>query len=71
MRIDDHTGSSAYSVIELRELAREAGVGPVAAPAPVRLDSLGQELHDLRRRVAALPKASDVLRRLNGRAKAS
>jgi hypothetical protein len=40
----DSNPAGAPSVVELREVAREAGVGPVAAPAPVRLD-------DLRRRI--------------------
>jgi len=48
--------SSPPSVLELRKLAREAGVGDVADPAPVRLDDLRRELTENQVRVARLPR---------------
>ena len=44
------------SVLELREMAREAGVGHVADPAPLRLDDLRRALTENRARVARLPR---------------
>jgi hypothetical protein len=65
-RADYHSGmesnpAGAASVVELREVAREAGVGPVAAPAPVRLD-------DLRRRIIANQASVALLARLAAKA---
>ena len=46
----------AASVVELREVAREAGVGTVAAPAPVRLDDLRRRITENQAAVALLPR---------------
>ncbi len=41
---------------ELRALAREAGIGEVAEPAPVRLDDLRREITEIQARMARLPR---------------
>jgi hypothetical protein len=47
--------SEKPSVVELREVAREAGVGPVAAPAPLRLDDLRRRITETQALIARLP----------------
>ena len=48
--------AQAVSVVELREVAREAGVGAVAPPAPVRLDDLRRRITENQASVALLPR---------------
>ncbi len=46
--------SDSSILLSLRALAREAGVGDVSAPAPIRLDDLDRRLNENRARVASL-----------------
>lgn len=50
------TAVTIPSVVELRELAREAGVGTVAAAAPVRLDDLRRRITETQAMIARLPR---------------
>ena len=52
----DNDAPAPPSVDDLRELAREAGVGAVAEPAPVRLDDLRRELTENQARMARLAR---------------
>jgi hypothetical protein len=58
--VSDRMGSNGRvappSIFELRTMAREAGVGNVAEPAPVRLDDLRRELTANQVRVARLAR---------------
>ena len=51
---------AAASVPELRELAQSAGVGDVAAPAPVRLDDLRREITESQALVARLTRVLEA-----------
>ena len=49
-----HHRHASPTVVELRELAHEAGVGTVSPPAPMRLDDVSRLLAENRSRMARL-----------------